>query len=92
MISSLYDPYPICFRIAVDSGPSGCRLKAVLAEGDHGHLAMVVEASIGGVPKMRGSPFGSPYNKGHSILGSISGPSIYGNFQIASGPATELIL
>ena len=41
---------------------------------------------ICGFPKIRGPLFGSPYNEPYTILGSISGPLIFGIPHIAQEP------
>ena len=41
-------------------------------------LAVLVKAAHSEVSKI-GALFGSPYNKDHSILGSILGPLLFGN-------------
>ena len=47
-------------------------------------IEITIVGAIWGFPKIRGTLFGGPYNKGYSILGSILGSPYFGKLPYAA--------
>ena len=53
--------------------------------GEEAYCVMLQGGCIWGFPMIKGTSLGGSHNKDYSILGSILGPPILGNYHIAIG-------